>query len=72
MRFVSSVASLLLAAAATTTAAEAATCSQWRSTCESRGGGSACDAKFAKCMKDGTFTEGEKWGGKTHTGVTKK
>jgi hypothetical protein len=37
-----------------------------------RGGSSDCDAKFAQCMATGTWTEGAKWGGGTHTGVTKK
>jgi hypothetical protein len=50
----------------------AASCSDWKATCESRGGGAACQAKFDKCMKSGTFTEGEKFGGATHSGLTKK
>lgn len=66
---------LLLAAAAVcafgTGAASAASCSSWKATCESRGGGSSCDAKFAKCLKTGTFTEGAKWGGATHSGLSK-
>lgn len=49
----------------------AASCSSWKSTCESRGGGAACEAKYAKCLKSGTFTEGAKWGGKTHSGLAK-
>lgn len=66
---------ILLAATATASfigAAEAATCSGWRTTCLKRGGGSACDDKFAQCMATGTWTEGAKWGGATHGGVTKK
>lgn len=49
----------------------AASCSSWKSTCESRGGGASCDAKFAKCLKTGTFKEGAKWGGATHKGLSK-
>ena len=69
------IAGFLLAATATAllaAAAEAATCSGWRATCLKRGGGSACDDKFAQCMTTGTWTEGAKWGGATHGGVTKK
>lgn len=51
--------------------AASASCSSWKATCESRGGGSACDAKYAKCLKTGTFTEGAKWGGATHSGLAK-
>lgn len=51
--------------------AQAASCSSWKATCESRGGGSACDAKYAKCLKTGKFTEGAKWGGATHSGLSK-
>lgn len=50
----------------------ASSCSTWKSTCESRGGSSHCDAQFAKCMKTGTWTEGAKFGGATHSGLTKK
>lgn len=53
-------------------AAHAASCSDWKATCESRGGGASCQAKFDKCLKTGTFTEGEKFGGATHSGLTKK
>lgn len=49
----------------------AASCSSWKAICESRGGGSACDAKYAKCLKTGRFTEGAKWGGATHSGLSK-
>ncbi|MFN3867751.1 MAG: hypothetical protein ACK4MF_01650 [Hyphomicrobiaceae bacterium] len=51
--------------------ANAASCSSWKATCESRGGGASCDAKYAKCLKTGTFTEGAKFGGATHTGLAK-
>lgn len=54
------------------TAADAASCSSWRATCVKRGGGADCDAKFDKCMATGTWTEGAKFGGGTHSGVTKK
>ena len=50
----------------------AASCSDWKATCESRGGGSSCQAKFAKCLKTGTWTEGSAFGGGKHSGVTKK
>ncbi len=49
----------------------AASCSSWKATCESRGGGGACEAKFTKCLKTGTFTEGAKYGGATHTGLSR-
>lgn len=69
-----SIATLLacFAAALLPGAADAATCSGWRATCVKRGGSSDCDAKFAQCMATGTWTEGAKWGGATHSGVTKK
>lgn len=66
---------LLLAGAAAlsvASVADASSCSSWRATCQKRGGGADCDAKFDKCMSTGTWTEGAKWGGGTHTGVTKK
>ena len=50
----------------------AASCSSWKATCEKRGGGDTCQAKFDKCMATGTFTEGAKFGGATHSGVEKK
>ncbi len=69
MRFV------LLAAAAVCAfgvgPADAASCSSWKAICESRGGGAACDAKYASCLKTGKFTEGAKWGGATHSGLAK-
>jgi hypothetical protein len=58
--------------AATTAPSSAATCSHWKKVCDSRAGGAACDAKFQKCLKDGSWQEGDKWGGKTHTGLGKK
>lgn len=70
-RFLAATAGLVMLAAVVP-AAEAASCSSWRATCQTRGGGSDCDAKFAKCMKTGTWTEGQKWGGGTHTGLTRK
>lgn len=51
--------------------ANAASCSSWKATCESRGGGASCDAKYATCLKTGTFAEGAKFGGATHKGLTK-
>ncbi len=54
------------------TAANAASCSSWKATCEKRGGGADCQVKFDQCMATGTFTEGAKFGGATHSGVTKK
>lgn len=66
---------LILAALATfalSSAADAASCSSWKATCESRGGSTYCEQQFAKCMKTGTWTEGAKFGGATHTGVAKK
>jgi hypothetical protein len=50
----------------------AASCSSWKATCESRGGGSRCGAQFAKCMKTGTWVEGANYGGATHSGLQKK
>lgn len=72
MRTTIALTSALLAAALTVSTAEAASCSHWKKMCDSRAGGSACDAKFAKCMKDGSWQEGEKWGGKTHTGLARR
>jgi hypothetical protein len=46
-------------------------CSSWKSTCEGRGGGANCTAKYNSCMKSGCFTEGEKYGGATHCGLSK-
>ncbi len=48
----------------------AASCSQWKSICESRGPG--CAAKFTACMKSGCWTEGAAYGGKTHCGLKKQ
>jgi hypothetical protein len=62
----------LLALTAGTSAAWANSCSSWKSTCESRGGGSYCEAQFSKCMKSGSWTEGAKFGGATHSGLAKK
>lgn len=59
-------------AIAAVTPASASSCSSWKSTCESRGGGAYCQSQFAKCMKSGAWTEGAKFGGTTHTGLTKK
>lgn len=47
-------------------------CGSWKSTCEGRGGGANCTAKYNSCLKSGCFTEGEKWGGATHCGLAKK
>lgn len=73
MRF-STAAFLALAVSAMVASgpAAAASCSSWKATCQSRGGGADCDAKFAKCMKTGTWKEGAKFGGATHSGVEKK
>ena len=67
----STLLALLLVAGSSATVL-AASCSDWKATCESRGGGSACEAKYDKCMKTGTFTEGAAFGGATHSGVTRK
>jgi len=69
MRFV-----LLLTTAVILNAAPAlaSSCSSWKSTCVSRGGGSYCEAQFSKCLKTGSWTEGAKFGGATHSGLTKK
>jgi hypothetical protein len=61
-----------LALVASSIAAHAASCSDWKATCESRGGAAYCEAQFAKCLKTGSWTEGAKFGGATHSGLTKK
>lgn len=69
MRFVALAVSMISLGSAP---AFAASCSSWKATCQSRGGSDYCAAQFAKCMKTGTWTEGAKFGGATHTGVEKK
>lgn len=69
MRFLALAIVVTLASSAP---ALAASCSSWKATCEKRGGGSYCDAQFSQCMTSGTWTEGAKFGGATHSGVTKK
>jgi hypothetical protein len=66
------IALAVLTSVAGTSAAYANSCSTWKATCESRGGGAYCEAQFAKCMKTGSWTEGAKFGGATHSGLTKK
>ena len=69
MRFLPLAILVTLACAAP---AFAASCSSWKATCEKRGGGADCQSKFDQCMASGTWTEGAKFGGATHSGVTKK
>ena len=69
MRFLPLAILVTLACAAP---ALAASCSSWKATCEKRGGSDYCSAQFDKCMATGTWTEGAKFGGGTHSGVTKK
>jgi hypothetical protein len=52
--------------------AQGSSCSAWKSTCESRGGGASCDAKYRSCLKSGCFTEGAKFGGATHCSLAKQ
>ena len=67
-----SIALALVMAAASAVPAFAASCSSWKATCEKRGGGSNCDSQFSQCLSTGTWTEGAKFGGATHSGLTKK
>ena len=59
-------------------AASAASCSSWRATCVKRATSfnpsylPQCDAMFNACLSSGCFTEGAKFGGATHCGLTKK
>jgi hypothetical protein len=58
-----------------TQAAFAITCSGWKAICIDRGGAryaAQCDAKFRGCLSSGCFTEGVKYGGGRHCGITKK
>jgi hypothetical protein len=52
--------------------AQGSSCGAWKSTCESRGGGASCDAKYRSCLKSGCFTEGAKFGGATHCSLAKQ
>jgi hypothetical protein len=52
--------------------AQGSSCSAWKSTCESRGGGATCGSKYRACLKSGCFTEGEKFGGATHCSLAKQ
>ena len=64
-----------LAALVSDQAASAETCSGWRSTCLKRGGAEfsqLCESKFGACMSGGCFTEGARYGGGTHCGLTRK
>lgn len=59
-------------------AASAATCSSWRAICVKRASSvnpgylPQCDSKFSACLSSGCFTEGAKFGGATHCGLTRK
>jgi hypothetical protein len=59
-------------------AACAASCSSWRAVCVKRATAvnpaylPECDAKFDACLSSGCFTEGAKFGGASHCGLTKK
>jgi hypothetical protein len=55
-----------------TPAVAADMCSTWKNTCMGRRGGPACEEKHKTCLKSGCFTEGAKYGGGTHCGLTKK
>ena len=52
--------------------AQGGSCSAWKSTCESRGGGANCESKYRACLKSGCFTEGAKFGGATHCSLAKQ
>jgi hypothetical protein len=52
--------------------AQGSSCGAWKSTCEGRGGGASCDAKYRSCLKSGCFTEGVKFGGATHCSLAKQ
>jgi hypothetical protein len=58
--------------AATGAVAQGGSCSAWKSTCESRGGGASCESKYRACLKSGCFTEGAKFGGATHCSLAKQ
>ena len=62
----------IVIAAASAAPAFAASCSSWKATCEKRGGGPYCDSQFSQCLATGTWTEGAKFGGGTHSGLVKK
>jgi hypothetical protein len=59
-------------------AVAAVSCSSWRATCVKRATAVSpgylpdCDAKFNACLSSGCFTEGKRFGGGTHCGLTKK
>jgi hypothetical protein len=59
-------------------AASAASSSSWRATCVKRATAinqnylPQCDANFNACLSSGCFTEGARFGGATHCGLTKK
>jgi hypothetical protein len=59
-------------ALASAEAASAASCSSWKGICHGRAGGSYCDSMFNACMSSGCWTEGKRYGGATHCGLTKK
>lgn len=59
-------------------AAPAASCSSWKAMCVKRSASvnpsylPQCDAKFSACLLSGCFSEGARFGGATHCGLTRK
>jgi hypothetical protein len=75
MRFTLLAAMAALLIIAFTQTAFAISCSGWKAICINRGGATyaaQCDSKFRECLSNGCFTEGVKFGGATHCGITKK
>jgi hypothetical protein len=67
-----SIALAVVLTAASAAPSFAASCSSWKATCDKRGGGDYCSTQFSQCLSTGTWTEGAKFGGAKHSGLTKK
>ena len=78
MRLAIVIAAATFALASAQTATAAASCSSWRATCVGRAHAyfpnylPECDAKFKACLSSGCFSEGNRFSGATHCGLTKK
>jgi hypothetical protein len=76
MRLSIVVAAAMFTLASSEVAVAAASCSSWRATCVERATAVSpgylpeCDAKFNACLSAGCFTEGKRFGGATHCGLT--
>ena len=72
MRHVIAAAGIIWSIASSQTALAADSCSSWKAICRARGNTVGCDTRFPTCLRSGCWTEGARYGGATHCGLTKK